>query len=147
MHYLCFNYILTPNSFYLFVQQDIPDNDARAEANEAGISGDDKADVDEPLSSAFLTSLQLYKEALRNNDEPKLVEIEVFLKSIEDEKIDLEKKVVSLSEEMTIGKDRILRISADFDNFRKRTERERLSLVTNAQGEIVENLLPVLDNF
>ena len=36
---------------------------------------------------------------------------------------------------------------ADFDNFRKRTVRERLSLVTNAQAEVVESLLPVLDNF
>ncbi|KAI7747298.1 hypothetical protein M8C21_002969 [Ambrosia artemisiifolia] len=41
----------------------------------------------------------------------------------------------------------VLRISADFDNFRKRTERERVLLVANAQGEVVENLLPVLDNF
>ena len=51
------------------------------------------------------------------------------------------------SQELSIEKDRILRISADFDNFRKRTERDRLSLVTNAQGEVVESLLPVLDNF
>ncbi|KAI7740941.1 hypothetical protein M8C21_007207, partial [Ambrosia artemisiifolia] len=52
-----------------------------------------------------------------------------------------------LSDELSNAKDRVLRISADFDNFRKRTERERVSLVANAQGEVVENLLPVLDNF
>lgn len=69
------------------------------------------------------------------------------MKSIEDERSGLERKVLSLSEELSIEKDRILRISADFDNFRKRTERERLSLVTNAEGEVVESLLPVLDNF
>ena len=44
-------------------------------------------------------------------------------------------------------KDRVLRISADFDNFRKRTEKEKLSLMSNVQGEVVESLLPVLDNF
>ncbi|MBA0574156.1 hypothetical protein Golob_001388 [Gossypium lobatum] len=55
--------------------------------------------------------------------------------------------MASLSEELSIEKDRVLRISADFDNFRKRTERERLSLVSNTQGEVLENLLPVLDNF
>ncbi|KAF2288126.1 hypothetical protein GH714_004569 [Hevea brasiliensis] len=55
--------------------------------------------------------------------------------------------VASLTEELSIEKDQVLRISADFDNFRKRTERERLSLVTNAQGEVVESLLPILDNF
>ncbi|MBA0803469.1 hypothetical protein Gohar_013678 [Gossypium harknessii] len=55
--------------------------------------------------------------------------------------------MASLSEELSTEKDRVLRIGADFDNFRKRTERERLSLVANAQGEVLENLLPVLDNF
>lgn len=52
-----------------------------------------------------------------------------------------------LSAELSVERDRILRISADFENFRRRTDRERLSLVTNAQGEVVESLLPVLDNF
>ncbi|KAL2480850.1 Co-chaperone GrpE family protein [Abeliophyllum distichum] len=98
-------------------------------------------------ASAVIASLNLYKEALANNDEAKVAEIELFLKSIEDEKIDLRKKVAILSEELSYEKARILRISADFDNFRKRTERERLTLVTNAQGEVVETLLSVLDNF
>ncbi|KAK8328541.1 hypothetical protein V6Z12_A11G258400 [Gossypium hirsutum] len=53
----------------------------------------------------------------------------------------------ALAKELSTEKDRVLRIGADFDNFRKRTERERLSLVANAQGEVLENLLPVLDNF
>lgn len=89
----------------------------------------------------------MYREALASSDESKLAEIESFLKSFEDEKICLERRLASLSEELLKEKDRILRISADFDNFRKRTERERSSLVTNGKGEVVENLLPVLDNF
>ncbi|XP_022888002.1 uncharacterized protein LOC111403651 isoform X1 [Olea europaea var. sylvestris] len=103
--------------------------------------------VAEESASAVKVSLNLYKEALANNDEVKVAEIELFLKSIEDEKIDLGRKVATLSEELSYEKARILRISADFDNFRKRTERERLNLVTNAQGEVVETLLSVLDNF
>ncbi|XP_038724809.1 protein GrpE-like isoform X2 [Tripterygium wilfordii] len=103
--------------------------------------------TEEIPASAIIESLQSYKEALASNDEAKVSEVEAFLQSLEDEKIDLEKKVAVLSEELLIAKDRILRISADFDNFRKRTERDRLSLVTNAQGEVVENLIPVLDNF
>ncbi|PIN20912.1 Molecular chaperone of the GrpE family [Handroanthus impetiginosus] len=103
--------------------------------------------VAEEPSSAVVASLNLYKEALANNDDSKVAEVESFLKSIEDEKIDLERKVANLSEELSYERERVLRISADFDNFRKRTERERLSLVTNAQGEVLESLLPVLDNF
>lgn len=91
--------------------------------------------------------LQSYKEALANNDEVKIAELETSFKSIDDEIVALEAKVDSLSEELSIEKDRKLRIGADFDNYRKRTERDRLSLVTNAQGEVVETLLPVLDNF
>ncbi|XP_047325428.1 protein GrpE-like [Impatiens glandulifera] len=103
--------------------------------------------VAEEATSAIFSLLRSYKEAIWSNDESTITEIEGFLKSIEDEKVDLEKKVAALSEELSYEKDRILRISADFDNFRKRTERERRSLVTNSQGEVVESLLPAIDNF
>lgn len=114
---------------------------------EDSASSEDVADLEESPSSIIMASLQSYKEALASNDESKIAAFEAFLKSVEDEKIELEKKVTSLTEELLIEKDRILRISAYFDYFRKSRERERLSLVTNAKGEIVESLLPVLDNF
>lgn len=103
--------------------------------------------AEDAQSSAVLASLQSYREALANDDQSTISEIEAFLQSVEDEKNALASKVATLSEELSVEKDRVLRISADFDNFRKRTERERLSLMTNAQGEVVETLLPVLDNF
>ncbi|KAG2405438.1 uncharacterized protein HKW66_Vig0046930 [Vigna angularis] len=110
-------------------------------------SDNEGSDADEASASPFVLLLQSYKEALASNDEVKIAQLESSLKSIEDEQIELEGKIAALSEELSIEKDRILRISADFDNFRKRTERDRLSLVTNAQGEVVESLLSVLDNF
>ncbi|XP_018822742.1 protein GrpE isoform X1 [Juglans regia] len=114
---------------------------------EDGMSDDDAPGAEEVPTSAILLSLQSYKEALSSNDQSRVAEIESFLKSIEEEKIGLERKLASLSDELSAEKSRVLRISADFDNFRKRTERERLSTLTNAQGEVVESLLPVLDNF
>ncbi|CAH2072499.1 unnamed protein product [Thlaspi arvense] len=99
----------------------------------------------ELLSALSLAAI--LSEALAENNEGKIAEIEASLKSIEDEKFQLEDKVASLSSELSVERDRLIRISADFDNFRKRTERERLNLVSNAQGEVVENLLAVLDNF
>lgn len=128
-------------------QEQVQDIEDGAVGVEDGTSDDDINGNEEVPSSAILSSLQLYKEALATNDESRVAEIESFLKSIEEEKISLERKVASLSEELSTDKERLLRISADFDNFRKRTERERLSLLTNAQGELVESLLPVLDNF
>ncbi|KAF8398081.1 hypothetical protein HHK36_017007 [Tetracentron sinense] len=111
-------------------------------ASDGGIDDSEKKPV-----SAVMASLQSYKEALASNDKAKVGEIESFLQSVEDEKMHLSNRVATLSEELSSERDRILRISADFDNFRKRAERERLSLVTNVQGEVMENLLPVLDNF
>jgi molecular chaperone GrpE len=43
--------------------------------------------------------------------------------------------------------DRLLRLQADFDNFRKRTQREREHLRRTANSDLVEELLPVLDHF
>lgn len=40
-----------------------------------------------------------------------------------------------------------LRKLAEFDNFRKRTERERVEIKRHANEELVRELLPVLDNF
>ncbi|KAK0598943.1 hypothetical protein LWI29_000951 [Acer saccharum] len=114
---------------------------------EDGASDGDTTCAEEAPTSVILTLLQSYKEALANNDDARVAEIEAFFKSVEDEKIELESQLTKLSEELSIEKDRRIRISADFDNFRKRTEKERLSLVTNAQGEVVERLLQVLDNF
>lgn len=121
--------------------------DETCEDADGGTSDDVDIDAEECPASAIVASLQSYKEALASNDESKVAEIESFLKSIEDEKLGLERKVVSLSEELSAERDRVLRISADFENFRKRTDRERVSVVTNAQGEVVESFLSVLDNF
>lgn len=43
--------------------------------------------------------------------------------------------------------DDLQRVAADFENFRKRTARERDDLITRASQRLVENLLPVLDSF
>ncbi|XP_076932792.1 uncharacterized protein LOC143598473 [Bidens hawaiensis] len=133
-------------------QNDVVSNDeSHPQEDTEGTATDDDVESDgtglEESPASILVSLQSYKEALADNDEPKLSEIEAYLKSIEDEKLVLETKLATLSDELSSARDRVLRISADFDNFRKRTERERTSLVANAQGEVVENLLPVLDNF
>lgn len=44
-------------------------------------------------------------------------------------------------------KERLLRLQADFDNFRKRTSRERTEFAQRATEDLVSELLPVLDHF
>ena len=44
-------------------------------------------------------------------------------------------------------KDRLMRNLADFDNFRKRSEREKADFFRYALADTIRDLLPVLDNF
>ena len=43
--------------------------------------------------------------------------------------------------------DRLMRQMAEFDNFRKRTEKEKQQMYSIGASEVVEKLLPVVDNF
>jgi molecular chaperone GrpE len=43
--------------------------------------------------------------------------------------------------------DRFLRLYAEFDNYRKRTNKERIDLISNASAGILKDLLTILDDF
>ena len=53
----------------------------------------------------------------------------------------------SLDEQLKHEKDKNLRLFAEFDNFRKRTAKERIELFSTASQDIMTSLLPILDNF
>ena len=48
--------------------------------------------------------------------------------------------------ELESKNDLLLRTAAEFDNFKKRTERERLTVAEFAKANIIKELLPILDN-
>lgn len=52
-----------------------------------------------------------------------------------------------LVEEKNELRDRLLRLQAEFDNFRRRAEREKRELSEYANSESVNSILPVLDDF
>lgn len=58
----------------------------------------------------------------------------------------VEAELKRLTDERAELIDKLARRQADFDNFRKRTERERSETYNRALGEIVRRLLPVMDN-
>ena len=67
------------------------------------------------------------------------------------EEIEIQKEEVkyppSTEELLAAEKDKNLRLFAEFENFRKRTARERMELFSTANIDIMTALLPILDNF
>lgn len=51
-----------------------------------------------------------------------------------------------LQNEVDALKDRLLRLSAEYDNFRKRTAKEKESIYTEACFDVLKEILPVVDN-
>ena len=57
-----------------------------------------------------------------------------------------EEKQLTTEELLALEKDQHLRLIAEFDNFRKRTAKERISLFATAGQDIMTSLLPILDD-
>ena len=51
-----------------------------------------------------------------------------------------------LSNELEALKDRLLRLNAEYDNYRKRTAKEKEGIYTDACGDVLKEMIPVLDN-
>ena len=58
-----------------------------------------------------------------------------------------EKKITELEKELGNQKDQLLRTMAEFDNFRKRTQKEKEDIYPFAVANTAEAFLPLIDNF
>lgn len=65
----------------------------------------------------------------------------------EEEQNGQERQVQELGDKLADINDKYLRLSAEFDNYRKRTLKEKMELVKNAGEQLLVNILPVMDNF
>ena len=75
------------------------------------------------------------KVTLETEDKPKKQK-----KNKKDEEIGV------LTEKLTAEHDLLLRTAAEFDNFKKRTERERIQTAEYSKASILKKLLPIIDN-
>lgn len=57
-----------------------------------------------------------------------------------------EVKEPTLEEKYAELNDRYMRIHAEFDNYRKRTNKEKIDLISNANGSLLRDLIPVIDD-
>lgn len=91
-------------------------------------------------------------EEVNENDE-KLEEKEEVLEgkeSTEEDELDMLKKIKNenekLKEEIESIKDRLLRVTAEYDNYRKRTTKEKEGIYSDAYVDVLKEVLPILDN-
>jgi molecular chaperone GrpE len=90
------------------------------------------------------------KKKERKQKEEKKVQEEIKEKEInskEEKEQEEASEELSIEELLSIEKDKNLRLFAEFENFRKRTAKERLELFSTANKDIMTILLPILDNF
>lgn len=59
---------------------------------------------------------------------------------------EIEKKLEAAEERAAAAKDQYVRLAAEFDNYRRRTAKERLELVGSAGKDILLGILPVVDD-
>lgn len=55
--------------------------------------------------------------------------------------------LAELQKKLDETNDRLLRTAAEYDNFRRRSQKEKEAIYTDSKAEIIGKLLPVIDNF
>lgn len=84
------------------------------------------------------------QEILEKTDEDDHSEVDVS----EDHMLEmLKEEIERVKKERDEASDRILRVQAEFENFKKRTQREKIADRTYRSQDLVNELLPALDNF
>jgi len=68
----------------------------------------------------------------------------------EDDELNMVKKQKEenqkLQEELDATKDRLLRLTAEYDNYRKRTAKEKEGIYSDAYVDVLKEVIPILDN-
>lgn len=125
----------------------------------AGIKPDEGADSDSmPVADQDVLDPEAEERAhieaaIRAGEATAEKELASDVGKIRSERDELQKKLSSVSDEIDAAKkeaadatDRLVRLQADWDNYRRRTATERLAERERAAEKLVCNLLPVLDD-
>lgn len=89
-------------------------------------------------------------EKAKKTDEAETVKDELAAEPEEQREEDVPegvKKTDELEHQLAVANDKYLRLSAEFDNYRKRTLKEKMELTKNAGEKLLTDILPVVDNF
>lgn len=92
------------------------------------------------------------KHIVEDNTDENVVVSDDFAGDTEDTQAEqevntLENQLVELQNEVEKQKKEYLFLAADFDNYRKRTVKEKAEIIKNAGENVLKGLLPILDDF
>jgi molecular chaperone GrpE len=93
--------------------------------------------LESEVANAEVTDISAEEQ---NNTDPAEVEVQ----EEQQEEVD---ELTKLHTEMTELKDKYLRLYSEFENFRRRTAKEKLELINTANESLILSLLPVVDDF
>ncbi len=65
----------------------------------------------------------------------------------EEAKQDAKDPCQELKEELDKTKDQLLRTMAEYDNYRKRSQREKEAAYSDSKADVISEILPIIDNF
>lgn len=84
------------------------------------------------------------EEALKENRENMDIDIEVNNQSDEN---DVSEKIEELEKQLSEANDKYLRLCAEYDNYRKRTTKEKTEAYGDATAKCIGDIIPILDSF
>jgi len=67
--------------------------------------------------------------------------------SVDEVEIEETPAVEKFEEALEEAKDKYLRLQAEFQNYKKRQEKQRKDLIKYSHGEVIKDVLPIIDNF
>ncbi|MCH2225441.1 MAG: nucleotide exchange factor GrpE [Crocinitomicaceae bacterium] len=80
------------------------------------------------------------------NEQEEVVNQETTEKQVEEKEVE-EVKEPTWEERYAELNDKYIRIHAEFDNYRKRTNKEKIDIISNANAGVLKDLIPVIDDF
>lgn len=104
-------------------------------------------ETNKPLEEETLKTEEMAEETLHNEDNQSVDEVQ----EENQEELTIEQQLIkeleNAQKEVEDLKDKHLRLSAEFDNYRKRTLKEKAELIKNGAEKTMTAILPILDDF
>ena len=123
--------------------------EAETSADEAS-SASEEAGVEDVMTMAA-SLIERAQEAAAGSadvvDETFVAELTAELEQLKFRAESAEKSAVAFEDTLKSTKDQFVRLTADFENFRKRSQSEQEDLKTKVRGDTLLELLPLIDNF